>query len=88
MRYPEVGGLLTYGIPPFKLEKQVVEKRRELLEGMGVRVRAEYAHRRDMSFDDLSTSTTRSSSAWALTLRAREVSRAKTCPACTRHCRT
>ena len=34
--YPEIGGLLTYGIPPFKLEKQVVEKRREILEGMGV----------------------------------------------------
>lgn len=34
--YPEIGGLLTYGIPPFKLEKHVVEKRREILEGMGV----------------------------------------------------
>jgi glutamate synthase (NADPH/NADH) small chain len=31
-----VGGLLTYGIPPFKLEKQVVRQRREILEGMGV----------------------------------------------------
>lgn len=31
------GGLLTYGIPPFKLEKSVVEQRREILEGMGVR---------------------------------------------------
>ena len=34
--YPEIGGLLTYGIPPFKLEKDVVRHRRELLEGMGV----------------------------------------------------
>ena len=34
--YPEIGGLLTYGIPPFKLEKQVVKTRREILEGMGV----------------------------------------------------
>ncbi|MDJ0747946.1 MAG: FAD-dependent oxidoreductase [Woeseiaceae bacterium] len=34
--YPEIGGLLTYGIPPFKLEKHVVRRRRELLEGMGV----------------------------------------------------
>jgi glutamate synthase (NADPH/NADH) small chain len=34
--YPEIGGLLTYGIPPFKLEKQVVAQRREILEGMGV----------------------------------------------------
>ncbi|MGB0723211.1 MAG: FAD-dependent oxidoreductase [Gammaproteobacteria bacterium] len=35
-RYPEVGGLLTFGIPPFKLEKEVVQRRREVLEGMGV----------------------------------------------------
>ena len=34
--YPKIGGLLTYGIPPFKLEKQVVDQRREILEGMGV----------------------------------------------------
>jgi glutamate synthase (NADPH/NADH) small chain len=34
--WPEIGGLLTFGIPPFKLEKQVVKKRREILEGMGV----------------------------------------------------
>ena len=34
--YPDIGGLLTYGIPPFKLEKGVVQQRRELLEGMGV----------------------------------------------------
>jgi glutamate synthase (NADPH/NADH) small chain len=35
--YQEIGGLLTYGIPPFKLEKQVVRQRREILEGMGVK---------------------------------------------------
>ena len=34
--YSEIGGLLTFGIPPFKLEKEVVRKRREILEGMGV----------------------------------------------------
>jgi glutamate synthase (NADPH/NADH) small chain len=34
--YPEIGGLLTFGIPPFKLEKQVVQKRRRILEGMGI----------------------------------------------------
>jgi len=36
-RYPRIGGLLTYGIPPFKLDKAVVETRRRILEGMGVR---------------------------------------------------
>ncbi|MGB1109171.1 MAG: FAD-dependent oxidoreductase [Gammaproteobacteria bacterium] len=38
-KYPEIGGLLTFGIPPFKLEKEVVQKRREVLEGMGVEFR-------------------------------------------------
>src|SRR3984957_9233549 len=35
-RYQRIGGLLTFGIPPFKLEKEVVEKRREVMQGMGV----------------------------------------------------
>lgn len=34
--YPEIGGLLTFGIPPFKLDKDIVLTRRRLLEGMGV----------------------------------------------------
>ena len=38
-RYARIGGLLTFGIPPFKLEKQVVERRREIMEGMGVEFR-------------------------------------------------
>ena len=36
-RYSEIGGLLTYGIPEFKLEKNIVLKRRELLEELGVK---------------------------------------------------
>jgi glutamate synthase (NADPH/NADH) small chain len=35
-RYPEIGGLLTFGIPEFKLEKQVMVRRREVFEGMGI----------------------------------------------------
>ena len=35
-KYPEIGGLLTFGIPPFKLEKEVVRTRRAILEEMGV----------------------------------------------------
>jgi glutamate synthase (NADPH) small chain len=38
-RHERIGGLLTFGIPPFKLEKEVVETRRALLEGMGVEFR-------------------------------------------------
>ncbi len=35
-RHPEIGGLLTFGIPEFKLEKSVVRRRGELLREMGV----------------------------------------------------
>src|SRR6516162_4200275 len=38
-RQERIGGLLTFGIPPFKLEKEVVETRRGLMEGMGVEFR-------------------------------------------------
>ena len=34
--YPEIGGLLTFGIPTFKLDKKVVKMRRHIMEGMGV----------------------------------------------------
>jgi glutamate synthase (NADPH/NADH) small chain len=51
--YPEIGGLLTYGIPPFKLEKRVVRTRRKLLEGMGVEFVLNTRIGEDKSFDEL-----------------------------------
>ena len=33
----EIGGLLTFGIPEFKLEKSVVKRRRKILEEMGIK---------------------------------------------------
>ena len=53
-RYQRIGGLLTYGIPSFKLEKEVVEKRREILEGMGVSFKLGVDVGTDISFDSLS----------------------------------
>ncbi|WP_373776230.1 glutamate synthase subunit beta, partial [Neisseria dentiae] len=35
-RQPEIGGLLTFGIPSFKLEKDVMSRRRELFGDMGI----------------------------------------------------
>lgn len=35
-KHPEIGGLLTFGIPEFKLEKEVVKRRRSVMEEMGV----------------------------------------------------
>ena len=52
-RYPRIGGLLTFGIPPFKLEKQVVETRRELMEGMGVEFRLGIEVGSDLPFEQL-----------------------------------
>ena len=52
-RYEEIGGLLTFGIPPFKLEKEVVLRRRELMEGMGVEFVLGTEVGRDVSMDQL-----------------------------------
>src|SRR5690606_11603983 len=38
-RYPESGGLLTLGIPEFKLERSVMSRRRKVFEEMGVEFR-------------------------------------------------
>jgi len=35
-KYPESGGLLTFGIPPFKLDKSVMTLRREIFTEMGI----------------------------------------------------
>jgi glutamate synthase (NADPH/NADH) small chain len=52
-RYPEIGGLLTFGIPQFKLEKQVMERRREVFEGMGIEFRLNTEIGRDITIDEL-----------------------------------
>jgi glutamate synthase (NADPH/NADH) small chain len=52
-RYERIGGLLTFGIPPFKLEKEVVEKRREVMQGMGVEFRLGTEVGRDIPFERL-----------------------------------
>ena len=51
--YPEIGGLLTFGIPPFKLEKQVVATRRKILEGMGIEFELGVRIGTDRPFDAL-----------------------------------
>ena len=38
-RHPEIGGLLTFGIPAFKLEKSVMELRRRVFAEMGIEFR-------------------------------------------------
>jgi len=52
-RYPEIGGLLTFGIPEFKLEKDVIRTRRDVLEGMGVEFRLNTEIGKDVMIDEL-----------------------------------
>ena len=52
-RYDRAGGLLTYGIPGFKLEKDVVMRRNEQLEAGGVTFKLNCAVGEDISFEDI-----------------------------------
>lgn len=52
-RHSEIGGLLTFGIPEFKLEKTVVQRRREIFEGMGVEFRLNTEVGKDVKLDAL-----------------------------------
>ncbi|MDP2265369.1 MAG: FAD-dependent oxidoreductase [Thiobacillus sp.] len=52
-RYDEIGGLLTFGIPEFKMEKWVMTRRREVLEGMGVEFRLSTEIGKDVSMQTL-----------------------------------
>jgi len=50
-KYEEIGGLLTFGIPPFKLEKEIVKQRRKILEEMGVKFVLNTDVGKDISFE-------------------------------------
>ncbi len=52
-RYDRAGGLLTYGIPGFKLEKDIVMRRIEQLEQGGVQFEMNCAIGEDVAFNDL-----------------------------------
>ncbi len=52
-RYPEIGGLLTFGIPEFKLEKSVIQLRREIFTHMGIEFRLNIEIGKDISLQTL-----------------------------------
>ena len=52
-KQPEIGGLLTFGIPEFKLEKSVVRRRRKILEEMGIKFHLNKEIGKDISFKKL-----------------------------------
>jgi glutamate synthase (NADPH/NADH) small chain len=49
----EIGGLLTFGIPEFKLEKSVVRRRKKILEEMGIKFHLNKEVGKDISFKKL-----------------------------------
>ena len=55
-RYDRVGGLLIYGIPGFKLEKHVVQRRHDLLADGGVTFRMSVDIGVDISFEEIRAS--------------------------------
>ncbi len=52
-KHPEIGGLLTFGIPEFKLEKSVVRRRRKILEEMGIKFHLNKEIGKNISFKKL-----------------------------------
>ncbi len=52
-RYDRAGGLLIYGIPNFKLEKHVVERRTKLLKDGGIKFVQNFEVGKDASLDQL-----------------------------------
>ena len=52
-KYSRIGGLLTFGIPPFKLDKDIVEKRKEILEDMGVEFILNTEIGKDIDFQEI-----------------------------------
>jgi len=53
-RHAQIGGLLTFGIPSFKLEKDVIQTRRAIFEGMGIEFRLNTNVGIDISFEEIS----------------------------------
>jgi glutamate synthase (NADPH/NADH) small chain len=52
-RNPEIGGLLTFGIPEFKLEKNVMSRRREIFTDMGIEFRLNTEIGKDIQIHEL-----------------------------------
>jgi glutamate synthase small subunit-like protein len=52
-RHPEIGGLLTFGIPAFKLDKSLLSRRREIFSAMGIDFRLNCEIGRDIPLEQV-----------------------------------
>jgi len=52
-KQPEIGGLLMFGIPEFKLEKEIVKHRRKIFEDMGILFKTGVEVGKDVPFNEI-----------------------------------
>lgn len=52
-RHPEIGGMLTFGIPAFKLDKSILAHRRQIFTEMGIEFRLNTEIGKDIPFETL-----------------------------------
>lgn len=52
-RHPEIGGMLTFGIPNFKLEKEIMIRRRKIFTAMGIEFRLNTEVGKDIFMSEL-----------------------------------
>ena len=52
-KQPEIGGLLMFGIPEFKLEKELVKQRRKIFEDMGILFKTDIEVGKDIEFQSI-----------------------------------
>ena len=52
-RYDRAGGLLIYGIPSFKLEKEIVQRRTKYLEDSGIKFHFNIEIGKDLTFEEI-----------------------------------
>ncbi len=52
-KQPEIGGLLMFGIPEFKLEKEIVKHRRKIFEDMGILFKTGVEVGKDIAFQEI-----------------------------------
>ena len=51
---PEMGGMLRYGIPEYRLPKNVLKKEISLIENLGVLMKNNVSIGKDISFEEIS----------------------------------
>ena len=87
-RYEQIGGLLRFGIPSFKLEKSVMALRHDVLDDMGVQFRLGVEIGRDIGLEALLAEYDAVFLGLGAIATPMAGCRARTCGTCCRRCRS